>query len=121
MYQELINRWPFGRKRTIWDEVDLNTTLTFIGGIGLGAGLMYLLDPDRGNRRRARLRDTAARTIHQTGDAISTTSRDISNRTRGVVAEVTSLFKSDEASGGGARALEGGPRRFSPARYQSQR
>lgn len=30
-------------------------TLALVGGAGLGAGLMYLLDPDRGPRRRARL------------------------------------------------------------------
>lgn len=30
-------------------------TLAVVGGAGLGAGLMYLLDPDRGPRRRARL------------------------------------------------------------------
>jgi len=29
----------------------------FLGGVGLGAGLVYLLDPERGEGRRARLRD----------------------------------------------------------------
>jgi uncharacterized membrane protein len=33
-------------------------TLTFLSGASVGAGLMYLLDPDRGNLRRAELRDT---------------------------------------------------------------
>src|SRR5438105_6119672 len=98
MYRELVNRWPFGRKRTIWDEINLDTTLTLIGGVGLGMGMMYLLDPDRGNRRRAMIRDTAARTVHQTGDAIGTTSRDLSNRTRGMVSEIASLFRGDETS-----------------------
>jgi hypothetical protein len=31
--------------------------LTFIGGMGVGASLMYMLDPDRGSRRRALVRD----------------------------------------------------------------
>src|SRR3982751_1470640 len=32
-------------------------TMALVGGASLGAGLMYLLDPDRGERRRARLGD----------------------------------------------------------------
>jgi uncharacterized membrane protein len=34
--------------------------LTFVSGAAVGAGLMYLLDPDRGEDRRADLRDTLA-------------------------------------------------------------
>src|SRR5688500_16982583 len=32
--------------------------LTFLSGASVGAGLMYLMDPERGDRRRAELRDT---------------------------------------------------------------
>lgn len=31
-------------------------TLTTLGGLALGAGLMYVLDPDRGESRRQKLR-----------------------------------------------------------------
>src|SRR5688500_11048557 len=31
----------------------MNRTLLLLGGFGLGAGIMYVLDPDRGKRRRA--------------------------------------------------------------------
>src|SRR4029434_6737668 len=31
-------------------------TLWLLGGLGLGAGLMYLLDPEKGERRRALVR-----------------------------------------------------------------
>jgi hypothetical protein len=34
-------------------------TFSLLGGVALGAGLMYLLDSDRGIGRRARLRDQA--------------------------------------------------------------
>jgi BON domain len=53
-----------------------------------GAGLMYLLDPDGGGRRRARVRDRVVRAAHRTGDAVDVTSRDVTNRARGVVAEL---------------------------------
>jgi uncharacterized membrane protein len=62
------------------------------GSIGLGAGLMYLFDPARGKRRRALIRDKAAHGVNKTGDAIGKTSRDLSHRARGVLADAGSLF-----------------------------
>src|ERR671924_1866616 len=59
-----------------------------IGGLTAGWGLSHLLDPTRGRRRRARVRDTMVSAAHAIGDAIDTTSRDVGNRTRGVVAEM---------------------------------
>ena len=38
-----------------------------IAGIGLGSGLMFFLDPDRGKQRRAAVRDQAKRTSRQVG------------------------------------------------------
>jgi hypothetical protein len=58
--------------------------------VAAGAGLMYLLDPDGGRRRRARVRDRLVRAAHRTGDAVDATSRDVGNRARGVVAELRS-------------------------------
>ena len=40
--------------------------------IGLGAGLMYLLDPENGERRRAQLRDKLRDLLPRTSDAIRT-------------------------------------------------
>lgn len=39
------------------------------GGITLGAGLMYLMDPDRGKRRWDLIRNKATDALEQAGDA----------------------------------------------------
>lgn len=65
-----------------------------------GAGLMYLLDPERGGRRRALVRDRLVSVAHRTGDAMDATSRDVSNRARGVVAELRSRLVNLEVSDG---------------------
>ena len=65
-----------------------------------GAGLMYLLDPDGGRRRRARVRDQLVRAAHRTGDAVDATSRDVGNRARGVVAELRGRLVNVEVSDG---------------------
>ncbi|HJZ67248.1 MAG TPA: BON domain-containing protein [Blastocatellia bacterium] len=76
----------------------MNKALVMIGGIGLGAGLMYALDPDRGKRRRAMLRDKVDRAINKIEDAIQTTSRDIRNRAYGIAAGAKALFQKEDAS-----------------------
>ena len=43
----------------------MRLTWTLLGGIGLGAGLMYFLDPQRGVRRRVMIRHIT-RVIHAT-------------------------------------------------------
>src|SRR5262245_49631534 len=62
-------------------------------GIGLGVGLMYFLDPDRGRRRRALVRDKITHTANSTADAIGTTRRHLTHRVGGVVARARGLFR----------------------------
>ena len=56
-----------------------------MSGIGVGAALMYFLDPDRGPRRRALMRDRIVDAMNAAEDAAGTTSRDIADRARGVL------------------------------------
>jgi uncharacterized membrane protein len=69
------------------------STLT---GVGLGAGLSYFLDPDRGARRRARIRDTVAHSATLTRRAVGTTGRDARHRLYGTAASMRSLVRRGE-------------------------
>jgi uncharacterized membrane protein len=101
-----MNRWMNlttlwgGKTRTNgWlDQNEQKAGLLLLGGIGLGAGLMYLLDSNRGRRRRAMLRDTMNHAAHVLNRAASTTSRDLSHRAQGLWAESSRLFTHDEVS-----------------------
>jgi uncharacterized membrane protein len=69
-----------------------------ITGVGLGAGLSYWFDPDRGKRRRARVRDKVAHGFNVASDAIGKTSRDIENRASGALAGLGSLLRCEEVT-----------------------
>ncbi len=57
-----------------------------LAGAGLGALLMFMVDPVRGARRRALVRDKAVRGARVSGRAVAATATDLANRTRGVAA-----------------------------------
>jgi len=65
-------------------------------GIGLGAALMYILDPDQGRRRRALLRDKLVGATNQASDVIGKTTRDLRNRAQGVIHEAGSALNFGE-------------------------
>jgi osmotically-inducible protein OsmY len=71
----------------------MKKTWTGVGGLGVGAALMYLFDPERGNRRRALLRDKALHVAHSTGEKLDVKSRDAANRLLGLAARTKSLLK----------------------------
>jgi uncharacterized membrane protein len=75
-----------------------NKALAFAGGAGLGAGLMYLLDPDGGRRRRKLLNDQVASLMYRSDDALGRTARDLRNRTRGLLTEARARFEGQPAS-----------------------
>lgn len=61
-------------------------------GAALGALAMFLLDPDKGRRRRALARDKMRSTAVRARKRINAKSRDLSNRARGLQAEIDHLF-----------------------------
>jgi len=77
----------------------MNQACAFLAGVGAGAGLMYILDPDMGRRRRALARDQAAHLAHEAQDAAEVVARDKTNRAKWLASGDLSVLA------GGKRAL----------------
>ncbi|HEY7186269.1 MAG TPA: BON domain-containing protein [Vicinamibacterales bacterium] len=67
-----------------------------LAGIGVGMGLMYLVDPDRGRRRRALVKDKLSYSAHTAVHAMGTAGRDVAHRANGVVARVRRAFQPED-------------------------
>ncbi|HEX5439107.1 MAG TPA: SRPBCC family protein [Gemmatimonadaceae bacterium] len=76
----------------------MNKGMTLAAGAGVGAALMYVFDPDRGNRRRALMRDRVAHVAAETGDTVGAAARDMRNRVRGAVSETTGRLRRERVS-----------------------
>jgi len=76
----------------------LRKTTALIAGLGtaLGAGVMYLLDPDKGRRRRALLGDKLSKAGRTARDQVAGTARDAGNRARGLLHETRARRAGDE-------------------------
>ena len=74
----------------------MNRGIALIGGLGLGAGVMYLLDPEMGRRRRALLRDRLVSLGGEAGDAARVAGYDLSHRAQGLLAQTRSLVAGEE-------------------------
>jgi hypothetical protein len=79
---------------------------SMLTGMGLGACLMYILDPQLGRRRRALARDQFVKATRQTQEAAKVTACDVRNRAQGLASGDLSVLV------GGKRAwrnpLQGG-------------
>lgn len=64
----------------------MNRMLIALAGAGLGAGTMYLLDPDRGRGRRVRLREATRHAARGAAGLAGMTARDVRHRASGLVA-----------------------------------
>ena len=65
-------------------------------GAGVGATLAFMLDPNRGARRRALVRDKFVWGSRKTLDGLDATARDMANRARGTAAAVQGRFAGEE-------------------------
>ena len=71
-------------------------TRSLLSGIAIGAATALILDPGRGGRRRALVRDKLVRAGRATGEMVDTTMRDVANRTRGFVFETSGWLTEGE-------------------------
>jgi uncharacterized membrane protein len=67
-------------------------------GTALGAGLMYLLDPVSGKRRRASTRDRMTHLVKETDKLVGQTGRDLRNRYEGAVSEAKRFWTPEEVA-----------------------
>ncbi len=70
----------------------------FLGGVGVGALVMYFMDPEAGNRRRYLARDRMARTGRKTGNLVGGRTRDLANRARGIAARIRARVETETPS-----------------------
>ena len=75
-------------------------------GAGVGAGLMYLLDPQGGRGRRAAARDKSVSALKQGGEAAARTSRRLGNKTKGLVARTGSKLRESDLADEGQKLLK---------------
>ena len=78
----------------------MERTISLLAGVGIGAGLMYILDPQLGRRRRALARDKMVRLAHEAEEAAAVVAKDMSNRIQGLKSGDLSVLV------GGKRALQ---------------
>jgi hypothetical protein len=86
-----INREKRRMKMTEY-STDVSRMKWMLGGLAFGAVTMFLLDPDRGNRRRALARDKMYSAMAKGRKQINAKSRDLANRAKGLRAEAGSIF-----------------------------
>ncbi len=97
-----------------------NNIALLLGGIGLGALLMYLFDPDRGRGRRARLGDQLTSKVNRLGEAAESKARDLRNRAQGVLHEARSILPGGGSAEGSRQESEGTNEETSRSRTAGQ-
>jgi len=62
--------------------IRLSSALALAGGLATGAGLMYLLDPDLGSRRRERAKRRLGRATHRAAVSARESAQELGDRAR---------------------------------------
>jgi hypothetical protein len=75
------------------EQLGLLKGILILGCMGLGAGMMYVLEPRLGRRRRALVRDKAQAYWRRMGKFIGQTARDARQRTYGLIAETQAQIR----------------------------
>jgi len=73
----------------------MNRLFSSLITLGMGAGLMYFLDPENGRRRQAEVRDRVSAALRKSDLTIHRTMKDFRNRTRGMMYETASWLRSE--------------------------
>ncbi len=74
--------------------------MSMLFGMAVGAGLMYLFDPDSGRRRRALMQDKLHSLANDAQELAQAKARHLSNKAYGMMAEARSMV-SDQGGAGG--------------------
>jgi hypothetical protein len=67
--------------------------MAFVSGLGVGAGLLYWMDPQSGRRRRARSAEKLTHGAHALADGSEKGARDLAHRASGALAHARSWFR----------------------------
>jgi uncharacterized membrane protein len=70
---------------------------TLLATLGIGAGLMYFMDPEHGNRRRALVRDKVNSWVNDLDEYLEKAEEDLRNRARGTLSEMTAKLSDQGA------------------------
>ncbi|MCM2278517.1 MAG: SRPBCC family protein [Oligoflexia bacterium] len=74
----------------------ISRTFWSLSGFGLGAAAMYFLDPQRGSRRRAEVRQRGVHVARRSGNAIKMGLADLGNRSRGLILDTRARIAEQE-------------------------
>lgn len=89
----------FGREEERSYVPETSTVVSAVTALAAGVGLMYLLDPTDGPRRRNVLLGKATRCLNETGDFFRRTGRHVANRSRGAAHDTRAMLRpADEAT-----------------------